>query len=269
MAGRAEFYRSAFRQSLAAGRQLLCVIVLLVPAAPVRGEEIARFNIYDRDFSRLVATAESVTTVERGTRKYSIRYFDTGKALVYEQTVSFHPQTLEIVAGGFIDYRNDERASYAVLDQQASITTHGSDRSEETKIRPAVDFAYSETILARILHDLPALKQGSRSVLHMFVPSENKTIAFEYFLDGEITFLGRSYHRVRARAGNWLYNLFLPRIQFLVSKDGSSIPVFYGPADFYRDKTRGVWIVNRRVDAIPSANSANRPGLPRSRGQAR
>ena len=151
-----------------------------------------------------------------------------------------------------------------MIDQQTTITAQNGDGAE-TWIRPSAEFDYSETILARVMHNLPELKQGHTLLLHMFVPSENRTIAFEYFLDGETTLMGKSFTRVRARASNWLYNLFLPRIQFLVERDGSSIPVFFGPADFYRNKTRGVWIVNRNVDTFSLSPKTNGLSLAVSR----
>jgi hypothetical protein len=228
--------------------RLLLIIMLYFKAVSAFAEDTARFNIYDKNFTNLVATAESTTTVENNIRHYAIKYFDTGNRLIYEQVVSYDFATLDIVNGGFVDHQYDERASYVVADHQTTITTKMGETRPETVVRNSADYDYSETILIRVMRNLPMLSQGKKLVIRMFVPSGNYTMGFEYYRDGEMTLMGQTYIRVRAYARNWFVNLFLPRIVFLVTRDGSAIPAFYGPADFSKNKTRGVWIVDTRVD---------------------
>jgi hypothetical protein len=245
----------------------LFIMMLYLPALSAFADEAARFNIYDKNFVSIVATAESTTTIDNNIRHYSIKYFDTSEHLIYEQAVSYDLGTLDIVAGGFIDHQYNERASYVVTNHQTIITTQTGKNKPQTVVRRSTDYDYSETILLRVLRNLAQLSNGEKRVLHMFVPSANDTMAFVYFREGEMTLRGRSYIKVRAYARNWFINLFLPKIVFLVTKDGSSIPAFFGPADFSKSKTHGVWIVDTRVDK-PAAMEMHPQSMPPNNSDA-
>jgi len=227
-------------------------LVLVLYAIPASADEQHSYNVYDKNFTELVATARSNTVEKEGLNHYTIQYFDPRGKLFYEQKITYQKNSLEILSGEYTDYAHFDRASFSYSDGRTIIRRRkGADMQVTTY--PGNHYGWSRTILDTVTKNLAALRKGQKLGVKMFTPSATDITLFEYSYAGTTEFNGRKYEKVRARTRNWFYNLILPKITFFVNEAGSAIPLFYGPADYARNKARGVWIIDARIDSLHAA----------------